>query len=340
MRSEGVTASDGTSGVSGLDAEASRARPAGGPDYAPPVRRFSKTWWIPLAVAVLVWLSCGGVGAEGTLDPTGSEVCLADRRVCIAVPINGIAATQVVRISPSNEAPPAALSEAWNISASDGRAVEFLKRARVSFSLAFVDAGGLPSEHLLRVYTLEEGTWVPLANPIVDRVRDEVIGEVWHLSPFVVLRADRLPDGGLPVEGDGGPRDSGVIIIIPFDGGLPRPDAGQPDAGRPDAGRPDAGAPDAGRPDAGQADAGAPDAGPPDAGPPDAGVPDAGPPDAGPPDAGVPDAGPPDAGPPDAGVPDAGPPDAGQPDAGPPDAGESDAGVESDAGADADGGAG
>ncbi len=274
--------------------------------------------------AVAGWAaSCGSGSVQGSLDPTGGEVCLPDRRVCIEVPRGGLAEAVVVRIAPSDERPPWTLSEAFDISAQNRPDLEFVKPAKVSFRIELLPDGGTSvSENLLRVYTITDGEWVACDNPYIDRVRGAVVGETMHLSPFVVMRADRLPDGGIPVEGDAGPpRDSGVIVIPPCptcDAGV---DAGRPDAGTPDAGRPDAGPPDAGRPDAGPPDAGPPDAGPPDAGPPDAGPPDAGPPDAGPPDAGPPDAGPPDAGPPDAGPPDAGPPDAGPPDAGDPDAG-------------------
>lgn len=43
---------------------------------------------------------------------------------------------------------------------------------------------------------------------------------------------------------------------VPYDGGVPLPDAGKPDSGLPDAGPSDAGLPDAGPPDAGLPDAG------------------------------------------------------------------------------------
>jgi hypothetical protein len=274
-------------------------------------------------VVVLSWLSCGGAGVEGVVRPTGGEICLADERVCISVPPGALEQEEILRITPASDVPAAALSEGFDISSTSGRKVTFLKPATVRFALELVDAGGIENENILRIYTRGEGDWQPLDDSFVDRVRGVVLGGTLHLSPFVVLRSDRLPDGGLPIELDGGMRDSGVIVIPPFDAG--RPDAGRPDAGTPDAGPPDAGPPDAGMPDAGPPDAGPPDAGPPDAGPPDAGPPDAGPPDAGEPDAGEPDAGEPDAGEPDAGEPDAGEPDAGEPDAGV-DAGEPDAG--------------
>ncbi len=121
----------------------------------------------------------------------------------------------------------------------------------VSIKLGLVDANNVPNDTLLRVYTRDPLTneWVPLGSPRVDRLRGEITGTTMHLSPFVVLRADRLPDGSLPDEIDGSVRDAGVIVIPP------PPDAGRADAGRPDAGvtRVDAGQPmvDAGRPDAG-----------------------------------------------------------------------------------------
>ncbi|MBS1148980.1 MAG: hypothetical protein H6Q89_678 [Myxococcaceae bacterium] len=291
-----------------------------------------------IAAAVILAASCGPNNQTITIvGPTGGEVCLDNQRVCIIIPPGALELAIAIKIVPTGDVPAGAYGEGYEIGPTG---TEFLKPAKVIFkidSLFEEDSGVDPL--LLRLYTRYEGAdWQPLATPVppLDRVRRTLSGTVDHLSPFVILRADRLPDGGIPIEIDGGTKDAGVIVIPYFDAG--RPDAGRPDAGRPDAGTPDAGTPDAGTPDAGKPDAGPPDAGPPDAGPPDAGPPDAGPPDAGPPDAGPPDAGPPDAGPPDAGPPDAGPPDAGEPDAGPPDAGEVDAG-DPDAGADAgDGG--
>jgi hypothetical protein len=140
--------------------------------------------------------------------------------------------------------PGGALSPGYDISPTRSTRVTFLKPARVIFSLDLVNQDAVPNENLLRLYTIDPndtgGEWRPLANSFVDRVRNEVSGEVEHLSPFVVLRTDRLPDGGYPYEMDGGVKeDSGVIVIPPI------PDAGR-DAGRPDAGRLDAGPPDAG----------------------------------------------------------------------------------------------
>jgi hypothetical protein len=245
---------------------------------------------------------------QGTVPATGGELCLPDDSVCIDVPSGALAMDDVLRIAPTSDSPGGALSGSYDIASTQHPALVFLKPATVSFALDSFDAN-VPNETLLRVYTREDGgDWVPLDNAIVDRVKLRIRGDTTHLSPFVVLRADRLPDGGIPIEIDGGPRDSGHVEP-PFDA------SSIYDAGRPDAGTPDAGTPDAGTPDAGQRDSGQPDAGQPDAGQPDAGQPDAGQPDAGQPDAGQPDAGQPDAGAPDAAVDDAGN-DAGVPDAG------------------------
>ncbi len=266
------------------------------------VKTLTRGGLVALCLAVL-WVSCGGSSVSGEVGAAGGEVCLPDRRVCIKVPLGGLETQELVRITPGGEKPPAALSESYDIAAVNGRRLEFLKPALVTMSLELVDAAtldALPNENLLRIFTKVGEDWVPLNAPVVDRVRNVVTGETSHLSPFVLLRVDRLPDGGLPIEIDAGPYDSGMTIVIPpFDAG--RPDAGRPDAGRPDAGMdagvPDSGTPDAGRPDAG-VDAGLPDAGF-DAGEPDAGEPDAGAPDAGEADAGIDggeDAGAPDAG--------------------------------------------
>ncbi|HEY0880173.1 MAG TPA: hypothetical protein VGD87_01525, partial [Archangium sp.] len=185
-------------------------------------------------VVAFSYVSCGGASVEGIVRPTGGEVCTSDSRVCIDVPSGALEKEEIIRIAPTSDVPAGALSEGFDISSTSGRTVTFLKAATVRFSLELVDAGELSNENLLRVYTRGEGDWEPLENPFVDRVRGVVRGDVMHLSPFVVLRSDRLPDGGLPVELDGGTRDSGMIVIPPFDGG-PR-DAGRPDSGTPDAG--------------------------------------------------------------------------------------------------------
>ncbi len=265
-----------------------------------------------------LWLSCGGSTVTGEVGAGGGEVCLPDGSVCIKVPLGGLDKQELVRISPGTDKPGGALSESFDISPARSGSLTFLKLATVTFSMDLVDQSiidELPSESLLRIYTRDEnGEWAPLSDAVVDRVKRTISGTTMHLSPFVVLRADRLPDGSLPIATDAGVKDGGgEIIVPPFDGG--RPDSGmmQPDSGTPDSGTPDAGPVDAGTPDAGTPDSGTPDAGTPDAGF-DAGVPDAGAPDAGIPDAGQ------DV---DAGA------DAGEEyDAGEPDAGDEDAGFD------------
>ncbi|MEW5743262.1 MAG: hypothetical protein AB1938_30415, partial [Myxococcota bacterium] len=216
-------------------------------------------WLLVVPVLALgLWSSCGGNSVDGGIDPTGGTVCLPDRSVCLEVPPGGLADYESFRIAPTSDIPAGALSPGYDISPTRSTRVTFLKPARVIFSLDLVQQDMVPNENLLRIYTYEEGAtndgWQPLGASFVDRVRNEISGEISHLSPFVVLRSDRLPDGGIPMEGDAGMKeDSGVIIIPPVT-----------DAGR------DAGIPDAGRPDSGVPDAGPPDAGPPDAGPPDA----------------------------------------------------------------------
>jgi hypothetical protein len=267
--------------------------------------------------------------ASAQVGPLGGTLCLPDNRVCVDVPNGALTETAVILLGPTAEVPGAVIGEGVEISVAGKERYRLQKPVTVRFDLDVILKSpltrSLPNDSVLRVYTKgETGDWEPLANPAVDRVRRTIVGVTEHFSPFVILRSDRLSDGGLPIELDASVPDASVIVVPPFDGGVP--DAGRPDAGRPDAGRPDAGAPDAGTPDAGSFDAGLPDAGVPDAGTPDAGPVDAGRPDAGRPDAGPPDAGPADAGAPDAGSADAGPPDAGLPDAGPVDAGVPDAG--------------
>lgn len=205
--------------------------------------------------------SCGSGGTSGPIDPvTGGSVCAPNDSVCFEVDPGGLDRSAVFRVAPGTEAPPAIIGPAWDISVS-GDVPTFVKPAHVSFKLdelPFAEAG-VEDETILRVYTTQDGDWVPLDNPVVDRVQGRVRGDTTHLSPFAVLRRDRLPDGGPIIGTDAGPGpDSGMIVIPPI------PDAGH-DAGV-DAGTPDAGALDAGTPDAGPADAGAPDAGPADAG--------------------------------------------------------------------------
>ncbi|MBX7112957.1 MAG: hypothetical protein K1X64_01390 [Myxococcaceae bacterium] len=256
--------------------------------------------------------ACGPSGS-GAVGGMGGEVCLPERKVCISVPALALEREVTLRITPTDNAPAGLIGEAWDIAPTG---TIFLKPATVSFNYQDMPIPDGVATQLLRIYTRGPGAegasdeWVPVNRPRINAVRAELEGDVAHLSPFFVLRADRLPDGGLPIQGNGGP-------VMP-----PPPPPPPPfDAGRPDAGRPDSGMSDAGIKDGGF-DAGVPDAGPRDAGF-DAGAHDAGF------DAGAHDAGPFDAGAPDSGV---GAADAGADDAGEPDAGDSDAGAEVDAG--------
>ncbi|MFZ5467895.1 MAG: hypothetical protein ACOZIN_00545 [Myxococcota bacterium] len=249
-------------------------------------------------VAALWTLSLAGCGnapgeATGSVGPRGGTVCVEDRRICLDVPSGALENEVGFRIQLSSTPAPGAIGDTWDIGPTG---TTFLSPARVAIRYDLVPDAGNLNPALLRVYTEQEGEWVPLLEPSLDRVASTVKGGVLHLSPFAIRRIDLLPDGGIPPEPDGGQPDAGQA----------RPDAGVPDAGRPDAGVPDAGRPDAGTPDAGRPDAGMPDAGF-DAGM-DAGV------DAGAVDAGV------DAGESDAGF------DAGEADAGAIDGGAADGG--------------
>jgi hypothetical protein len=303
------------------------------------------------ALVPVVFSSCGGNSAGQVIGTGGGQLCLPDNSVCITIPLNALNGDTPIFIRPSDDKPGAPLSATWQIGP-DGTL--FAVNAQVAFAFSDSLDSGLPEDldtNQLRIYTRAlldggaYGDWVPLDMPVVDRVTNHVTGTTSHLSPFVLLRADRLPDGGLPVEGDAGPmKDAGMVTCPPpcnpmysctdgmQNGNETGTDCGGPDCAKcpngmgctsandcesgrcammickskPDAGMPDSGVPDSGVPDSGVPDSGVPDAGHPDSGVPDSGVPDSGVPDAGVPDSGVPDAGVPDAGTPDAGVPDAG----------------------------------
>ncbi len=152
---------------------------------------------------MLVWLACSGDRSEGRVDSTGGEVCLPDRTVCFEVGPGALDDSAVVRIAPAGGAPAAALSPVWDIAFSSSVSLAgptFLQPGTVSFAFEVIDAGDVPDENLLRIYTRpgDGGDWMALDHPSVDRVRGRVRGQTSHLSPFVVLRADRRPDGGLP----------------------------------------------------------------------------------------------------------------------------------------------
>ncbi len=237
--------------------------------------------------AAFVVLACGDASkrARGVLDPTGGELCLEARRVCVIAPPGALTEATSFQIELSPERPAAALGEAFNISVTGKASVRFQNRLVIEFATTEAEtltAGLDPS--IFRIFTKHDGDWESLESPVLDRVKHSLSAQTNRFSPFVLLRADRLPDGGIPVEFDGGQAVIDPVIQVP-----PRPDSGKPvevDAGRPvvDSGIPDSGRPnrpDAGRPDAGvrdagvMVDAGAPDAGDMDSN--DAGLVDAGP---------------------------------------------------------------
>ncbi len=187
---------------------------------------------VGLLVGLAVAVSCGGVGTEDTFLPSGGESCLGGRKICISLKPGSLTESTTLRLTSGSDAPHGALSEAFDISNVNGKAVKFLIPATVSIRLDIVDANDVPSQNLLRIYTRdpESHEWVALDSPNIDRVRGEISGQTTHLSPFVVLRADRLPDGGLPIEIDGSVPDASVIKYPPI------PDAGRP--GKADAGKP------------------------------------------------------------------------------------------------------
>ncbi len=242
----------------------------------------------------------------------GGEVCVEKSKACVTIPEMALDDYLTIFIGPGSDRPPAALSEPFEFGPS-GTNFKVPVHIRLLYDEALETT--LPSPTLLRIYTKDStGNWVPLAENQVDRRSFTVTADTTHFSPFVILRSDRLPDGGLPIDIDGGLPPPPPPPPPPFDAGVK--DGGVKDAGVVDGGAKDGGTPDSGKPDAGPIDSGTPDAGTPDAGPVDSGVVDSGTPDAG-----KPDAGPADAGAPDAGAPDAGPGDAGTPDSGAQDAG-------------------
>ncbi len=188
------------------------------------------------ALLVVGFPSCGGSSTQATIPATGGELCTPDRRLCLEIPAQAIAETQTFRIFfPSTDRPGGQLSEVWDIEAVDRDQLRFLKPATIRVRLDAVDMTQVRDDTLLRVFTSRDGNWEVLGNLFFDRVRNELRGTTSLLSTsglkravsaFTVLRVDRLPDGGVPMETDAGPLpDSGVIIIPPV------PDAGRRDAG-------------------------------------------------------------------------------------------------------------
>ena len=186
---------------------------------SPPMRALR----VPIAAAVLVAASCGPTKQSAAIiPPTGGDVCLTDDKVCISIPSGALEQAVSIRILPTDEVPGGSIGPGYEIGP---RGTVFLKPAKVVFKIGELfdedaaDAGVNPL--LLRLYTKYQGDWQPLATPAppLDRVRRTLTGYVDHLSPFVILRADRLPDGTEPVESDGGKKDAGVIVVPPFDAG-------------------------------------------------------------------------------------------------------------------------
>ncbi len=169
---------------------------------------------VPLALA-----SCGGNTVGAYIGAAGGELCLPDRRVCIEVPVNGLPEDQQIYIRPSNEAPGGQLSEVWEIGTNG---TIFLKEATVTFRYDLLDGGiDMLSPSLVRIYTRElldgggYGEWRSLNESEVDRVKLVVRGNTTHLSPFTLMRTDRLSDGGIPIEGDAGMMKDGGVITCP-----------------------------------------------------------------------------------------------------------------------------
>jgi hypothetical protein len=221
-----------------------------------------------------VFLGCGASDTTLSVDSNPRQLCTKNDALCVSLPAGALKSYDRLSIREGVEGPGAALSATYEVSLAQLKGALLEKPAKVSFSFDAVTFPPGVNESLLRVFTFENGEWVGLQNASIDRTLRRISGETLHFSPFVVLRIDRLSDGGLPVEINGGARDGGVIVLPPFDSGtygfdagLEVPDASMIDAGV-DAGPPrrDAGTPDAGKPDAGVVDAGF-DAGRPDAGP-------------------------------------------------------------------------
>ena len=184
--------------------------------YASPPMRASRG----TAVVAVLAASCGSTTqTTSIIGPTGGEVCLANSNVCVLIPPGALDKPVPIRILPTNDVPEGSFGGGYDIGPSG---TTFLKPVKVTFkieSLYDEDSGVDPL--LLRLFTKVDNVWEPLATPVppLDRVRRTLSGTVEHLSPFVILRADRLPDGGMPIEIDGGKKDAGVIVIPYFDAG-------------------------------------------------------------------------------------------------------------------------
>lgn len=171
-----------------------------------------------LLLVAYVFNGCGSsTTATGIVDPTGGEICLPDNSVCINIPPGALDQAVTINIKPTSDVAPAAIGQGYDISAGDSatnapREVTFIKEAQVKFRIqTYLDQGADSGfdPYILRLFTKEEDQWVPLdtITPPIDMVRGYLVGSTSHLSPFFILRADLLPDGGIPFQIDGGPKD-------------------------------------------------------------------------------------------------------------------------------------
>jgi hypothetical protein len=122
--------------------------------------------------------------------------------------------TSESRTRPATD-PGGQVSEVWDIEALNKEEYRFAKPAIVRIKLDAVDLTNVRDDQLLRVASSIDGNWEVLGNLFFDRVRNEIRGTTSLLrtkstkrgvSAFTILRSDRLPDGGIPMETDAGPR--------------------------------------------------------------------------------------------------------------------------------------
>lgn len=175
---------------------------------------------LSFAVAAALFAACSPPGTSSLIiGPTGGTVCLPEDKVCVDVPPGALTVGLTIKIQPGTDRPAGAFLDAWDIGPAG---TTFLKPVTVVFKvdpLFEPDSGVAWSEEAmagksgvdplkLRLYTrYEDGPWEPLgiSVPPLDRIRRTLSGQVTHLSPFAILRTDRLADGGVP----GGSSDGG-----------------------------------------------------------------------------------------------------------------------------------
>ena len=81
---------------------------------------------------VAVWVSCGQAGlVDGQVGPTGGELCLPDKKVCINFPSGALEDQEIIRISAGAEVPGGALSEGYDIGPSSLRPLKLAKTAGI-----------------------------------------------------------------------------------------------------------------------------------------------------------------------------------------------------------------